>query len=76
MEPKALFRKTILGRLIFKRFDLERVFRWALVLIIYLITFSALDQLAQGLQLFPGVVAWYPPGRVKVPIAFGNRILP
>jgi hemerythrin-like metal-binding protein/PAS domain S-box-containing protein/putative nucleotidyltransferase with HDIG domain len=41
--------------------DLGRVLRWALVLILYLFTFSLLDQLTHTLQLFPGVVAWYPP---------------
>ncbi len=61
MKAKALFVKTILGRLIFKRFDLPRFIRWVLVLILYLITFSALDQLTHTLQLYPGVVAWYPP---------------
>ncbi len=78
MGTKASFGKTILGRLIFKRFDLPRFFRWVLVLILYLITFSALDQLAQRLQLFSGVVAWYPPDGLSLAflLTFGSGFTP
>ena len=43
------------------RLDIPIFLRWVLVLILYLITFSALDQLTRMFQLFPGVVLWYPP---------------
>ncbi len=78
MKAKASFVKTILGRLIFKRFDLPRFFRWVLVLILYLITFSALDQLTHTLQLYPGVVAWYPPDGLSLAflLTFGAGFTP
>ena len=78
MKAKASFVKTILGRLIFKRFDLPRFFRWVFVLILYLITFSALDQLAHTLQLYPGVVAWYPPDGLSLAflLTFGAGFTP
>ena len=60
------------------RFDLPRFLRWALILIIYLILFSALDQLAHALQLFPGVVAWYPPDGLSLAflLSLGGALYP
>jgi hemerythrin-like metal-binding protein/PAS domain S-box-containing protein len=60
------------------RFNLPRFLRWVLVLIIYLITFSALDQLTHTLQLFPGVVAWYPPDGLSLAflLTFGAGFTP
>jgi hypothetical protein len=40
------------------RFVTRKILRWATVAIIFLILFSALDQLAHTLELFPGVVTW------------------
>jgi len=78
LKAKVPIGKTILDRLIFKRFDLSRFFRWILVLILYFITFSTLDQLTQRLQLFPGVVAWYPPDGISVAflLTFGIGFTP
>jgi len=78
LGAKASFVKTIPGRLNFKRFDLPRIFRWVLILILYLITFSALDQLTQNLQLYPGVVAWYPPDGLSLAflLTFGVGFTP
>jgi len=50
---------------------LPRLLRWALVLIVYLLTFSLLDQLTHTLQLFPGVVAWYPPDGLSLAFLLG-----
>ena len=60
------------------RFDLHRFLRWVLVLILYLITFSLLDQLTHTLQLFPGVVAWYPPDGLSLAflLTFGAGFTP
>src|ERR1035437_8161395 len=60
------------------RFDYPRILRWVFVVIIYLIIFSALDQLAHTLQLFPGVVAWYPPDGLSLAflLTFGVGFTP
>ena len=67
--------KTLTER---SRFDIAKIFRWVLVLILYLITFSALDQLAHTLQLFPGVAAWYPPDGLSLAflLTFGVGFIP
>ncbi len=69
---------TILGRSNFKRFDLPKILRWVIVLLLYLITFGALDQLTYTLQLFPGVVAWYPPDGLSLAflLTFGAGFTP
>ncbi len=61
-----------------RRFDLPRFLRWVLILIIYLVTFSALDFLSQTLQIFPGVVAWYPPDGLSLAflLTFGVGFIP
>ena len=60
------------------RFDIRRFLRLALVLILYLITYSLLDQLTYTLQLFPGVVAWYPPDGLSLAflLTFGAGFTP
>jgi len=60
------------------RFDYPRILRWVFVVIIYLIIFSGLDQLAHTLQLFPGVVAWYPPDGLSLAflLTFGVGFTP
>ena len=78
MGAKASIGKPIRRRFIIPRFDLPRLFRWVLVVIIYLITFSVLDQLTHTLQLFPGVVAWYPPDGLSLAflLTFGAGFTP
>ncbi len=75
MKRIAIKVKTLLG---LSQFDFPRFFRWVLVLAIYLITFTTLDQLTQMLQLFPGVVAWYPPDGLSLAflLAFGVGFTP
>ena len=62
----------------FMRFYLNAFLRWTLVLILYLMTFSIFDQLTQKLQLFPGVVAWYPPDGLSLAflLTFGAGFTP
>ena len=70
--------KPIHRRFVIPQFDLPRFLRWVLVLVLYLITFSALDQLTHTLQLFPGVVAWYPPDGLSLAflLTFGAGFTP
>ena len=67
--------KTLFGP---SQFDFPRFFRWVLVLAIYLITFITLDQLTHTLQLFSGVVAWYPPDGLSLAflLTFGVGFTP
>ncbi len=78
MGAKASIGKTIRRRFIIPRFDLPRFLRWVLVLVLYLVTFGALDQLTHTLQLFPGVVAWYPPDGLSLAflLTFGAGFAP
>jgi PAS domain S-box-containing protein/putative nucleotidyltransferase with HDIG domain len=78
LGAKGSIGKTVLRRFIFPRFDLPRFLRWVLVIIIYLITFTALDQLTHTLQLFSGVVAWYPSDGLSLAflLTFGTGFTP
>ncbi len=60
------------------RFNYSRFFRWAIVLVLYLIVFSLLDRLTRILELFPGVVAWYLPDGLSLAflLTFGVGFVP
>jgi len=78
LGAKASLVTKLLGRLGPRRFDPGRLSRGVLVLILYLLAFSALDQLTHALQLFPGVVAWYPPDGLSLAflLTFGAGFAP
>jgi len=60
------------------RSELPKLFRWVLVLILYLIIFGALDSLAHSMQLFPGLAVWYPPDGLSLAflLTFGVGFTP
>ena len=78
MGAKNLIGKIIRRRFIIPRFDLHMFLRWGLILILYLTIFSVLDRLTGTLQLFPGVVAWYPPDGLSLAflLTFGAGFTP
>ncbi|HSM23657.1 MAG TPA: MASE1 domain-containing protein, partial [Anaerolineaceae bacterium] len=70
--------KPFLRRFDFPQFKLHRFLRWLLVIVLYLITFSALDNLTHTIEIFPGVVAWYPPDGLSLAflLTFGVGFAP
>jgi PAS domain S-box-containing protein len=60
------------------RFNYPRILRWVLILIFYLILFSAVDSLTRIFQSFPGVVTWYPPDGLSLAflLSFGAGFTP
>jgi hypothetical protein len=41
--------------------NLSTILRTALIWAAYLVLFTVIDHLALAFQIYPGVVAWYPP---------------
>ena len=60
------------------QFNYPRILRWVLILIFYLILFSAVDSLTRIFQSFPGVVTWYPPDGLSLAflLSFGAGFTP
>jgi len=73
-----LIGKKLIHRLLFQTSGLPRTMRRGIVLILYLLTFSLFDSLTRTLELFPGVVAWYPPDGLSLAflLAVGVRFAP
>lgn len=70
--------KTDILRMNPSRSHVARLFRLGLILVLYLVTFVGLDTLTQMFQLFPGVVAWYPPDGLSLAflLTFGVGFAP
>ena len=54
------------------------VLRIALIFVAYLLAFTMLDLRSHALQVFPGIVAWYPPDGLSFAflLVFGASFLP
>ena len=78
MEAKFSVKKFILRRFSTPRINVPKLFRWVIVLVIYLALFSLLDGLTRSFQLFPGVATWYPPDGLSLAflLAFGVGFTP
>ena len=78
MNLKGFFKKGLTQRSRVPRIKPNIFFRWVVIVISYLIIFSLLDLFSQQFQIYPGVVAWYPPDGVSFAflVAFGPWFAP
>ena len=60
------------------RLNFSKILRLVLIAILYLCTFCLLDLFSQKFQIYPGVVAWYPPDGVSLAflLTFGLGFTP
>src|SRR5258706_16456097 len=63
---------------LFTPLNLSTILRTALIWAAYLVGFIALDRLSLAFQIYPGVVAWYPPDGLSFALllVFGWRFMP
>jgi PAS domain S-box-containing protein len=74
----VLIGKELIHRLLFQNSGFPRLIRRGIVLFLYLIAFSVFDSLTRALEIFPGVVAWYPPDGLSLAflLALGAQVTP
>lgn len=70
MSVKDFIVNTICQRWDTLRPGISKAFRWLIVILSYLVIFALLDKFSKEFQIYPGVVAWYPPDGISMAFLF------